>query len=195
MNQPELGIKVSELRQQLGLTQEQLAEECDVSARTIQRIESGDVEPRAFTRNNLGNVLQFDFGEPNCKHEALWLAVLHLSNAFLMLIIPLLIWSLKKGQSLKIDRHGRDVLNFQITMTLLLIGATLFLLVVPPTLLILQGSTNGGIQIWAVILASVSVMPLILIGVYCSVVAIINTLRVLSDKPYRYPLAIPFIKA
>ena len=35
MNQPQLGLKVSELRQQKGLTQEQLAERCEVSIRTI----------------------------------------------------------------------------------------------------------------------------------------------------------------
>jgi transcriptional regulator with XRE-family HTH domain len=45
MNQPYLGQKVSELRQLKGLTQEQLAEKCEVSTRTIQRIESGEVDP------------------------------------------------------------------------------------------------------------------------------------------------------
>ncbi len=48
MNQPDLGLKVSELRQQKGLTQERLAELCEVSPRTIQRIESGEVDPRAL---------------------------------------------------------------------------------------------------------------------------------------------------
>ena len=43
MNQPDLGLKITELRQQKNLTQEKLAEYCDVSTRTIQRIESGDV--------------------------------------------------------------------------------------------------------------------------------------------------------
>jgi len=37
MNQPDLGLKITELRQLKGLTQEKLAEYCDVSARTIQR--------------------------------------------------------------------------------------------------------------------------------------------------------------
>lgn len=37
MNQPDLGLKVSELRQEKNLTQEQLASYCEVSARTIQR--------------------------------------------------------------------------------------------------------------------------------------------------------------
>ena len=35
MNQPDLGLKIAELRQQKGLTQEKLAEYCEVSTRTI----------------------------------------------------------------------------------------------------------------------------------------------------------------
>ena len=38
MKQPELGLKVTELRQQKGLNQEKLAEMCEVGSRTIQRI-------------------------------------------------------------------------------------------------------------------------------------------------------------
>ena len=33
MNQPDLGLKIVELRQQKGLTQEKLAEYCEVSTR------------------------------------------------------------------------------------------------------------------------------------------------------------------
>ena len=49
MNQPDLGLKVVELRQEKGLTPEQLEEMCEVSPRTIQRIESGEVDPRAYS--------------------------------------------------------------------------------------------------------------------------------------------------
>jgi transcriptional regulator with XRE-family HTH domain len=48
MNQPQLGLKVSELRQQKGLTQGQLAERCEVSPLTFQVIESGEVDRRAL---------------------------------------------------------------------------------------------------------------------------------------------------
>ena len=82
MNQPDLGLKVSELRQQKNLTQEQLAERCEVSTRTIQRIESGEVDPRAYTLHCLGEALEFDFGVENAANENLWLAVLHLSSIF-----------------------------------------------------------------------------------------------------------------
>src|SRR5512141_1289476 len=114
MNQPDLGLKVAELRQQKGLTQERLAELCEVSLRTIQRIESGEVDPRAYTLHCLGTALEFDFGEDNTAHEDWWLAALHLSSIFCILLIPLALWSWKKNQSYKIDQQGRLVLNFQI---------------------------------------------------------------------------------
>jgi transcriptional regulator with XRE-family HTH domain len=49
MNQPELGKKIAELRKAKGLTQEELVEKCNISVRTLQRIESGDVMPRSYT--------------------------------------------------------------------------------------------------------------------------------------------------
>jgi len=112
MRQPDIGLKVAELRAEKGITQEYLAENCEVSARTIQRIESGEVEPRAFTLNSLSNILGFDFNQDQTQNETLWLTILHLSCVFSNIIVPLLIWSWKKGHSYKIDKHGRDVLNF-----------------------------------------------------------------------------------
>lgn len=101
MNQPDLGLKIAELRQQKGLTQEKLAEYCEVSARMIQRIGSGEVEPRAFTRNSLSNILAFDFGKGNTNNQSLWLALLYLSSAVCTVFVPLLLWSWKKDQSYK----------------------------------------------------------------------------------------------
>ena len=49
MEQPNLGKRISELRKAKGLTQEELAEKCKISARTLQRIEADAVTPRAFT--------------------------------------------------------------------------------------------------------------------------------------------------
>lgn len=49
MKQPELGNKVLELRQSLGLTQAELAERSNVSLRTIQRVEALEVTPRGYT--------------------------------------------------------------------------------------------------------------------------------------------------
>jgi uncharacterized Tic20 family protein len=194
MNQPDLGLKVTELRQQKGLTQEQLAERCEVSARTIQRIESGEVDPRAYTLHCLGEALEFDFGEENTSNENLWLTVLHLSSVFCIVIVPLLLWSWKKNQSYKIDQHGRLVLNFQITMTLSLFAALFFMLVGLPALILLSMDMGEGFVILASTLAILSILPFIFIGIFCTYQGVVNAMRALADKPVRYALSIPFVK-
>jgi len=49
MTQPELGRKIADLRKAQGLTQEELVDRCNLSVRTLQRIESGEVVPRSHT--------------------------------------------------------------------------------------------------------------------------------------------------
>jgi uncharacterized Tic20 family protein len=193
MNQPDLGLKVAELRSQKGLTQEQLAEYCEVNVRSIQRIESGEVEPRLFTRNSLSNMLEFDFGEENTQNETLWLALLHLSSVFCIVFIPLVLWSWKKKQSYKIDKQGREVLNFQITVTMMLFAAS-FCLMLAPAGLILMSEMGGEPNSVMGLLTLLIPLPLIAIGIFCTYQGIVNTVRSLTDKPVHYPLSIPFVK-
>jgi len=193
MKQPDLGIKVSELRKEKGFTQEQLAEFCEITPRTIQRIESGEVEPRAFTRNSLSNVLEFDLGKNDLENERFWLSALHLSSMFCIVLIPLLIWSWLKTRSYQIDKHGRQVLNFQITVTLALFTGALCLIVGLPAMLIFMEQGAGNITLMS-ILALISVLPMALIGIFNTIQGIKNTIRVLDDKPTHYPLSIKFLK-
>ncbi len=196
MNQPELGLKVVELRQQKGLTQEQLAERCEVSPRTIQRIESGEVDPRAYTLQCLGNALEFDFCVENTAKENIWLAILHLSSIICIVIVPLLLWSWKKNQSVKIDQQGRQVLNFQITMTLTLFAGALLLIAFPLVLVVINEfrltAVQGGPD--SMLLAICAPLPLILTGIYCTYQGVVNAMRALSDKPVHYALSIPFVR-
>ncbi len=60
MKQPELGRKVSELRKAKGLTQEELVEKCNISVRTLQRIEMGEVTPRIYTIKTILAALEYD---------------------------------------------------------------------------------------------------------------------------------------
>lgn len=60
MKQPALGIKISELRKSKGLTQEELVEQCNISVRTIQRIEAGEVTPRSYTIKTILSALDYD---------------------------------------------------------------------------------------------------------------------------------------
>ena len=57
MKQPALGKRISELRKEKGLTQEELVEQCNINVRTIQRIEAGEVNPRSYTIKTILEVL------------------------------------------------------------------------------------------------------------------------------------------
>ncbi|HEY0055544.1 MAG TPA: helix-turn-helix domain-containing protein [Pedobacter sp.] len=61
MKQPELGIKLAEIRKEKGITQEDLVQKCNVTVRTIQRIESGDVTPRPLTLKLIAEALDCDW--------------------------------------------------------------------------------------------------------------------------------------
>ena len=60
MKQPDLGKKIAELRKAKGFTQEELVEKCNLSVRTLQRIESGEVTPRSYTIRTIFTALGYD---------------------------------------------------------------------------------------------------------------------------------------
>jgi transcriptional regulator with XRE-family HTH domain len=60
MKQPELGRKIIELRKEKGLTQEELVDKCNISVRTLQRIEAGEVTPRDYTIKTILAALDYD---------------------------------------------------------------------------------------------------------------------------------------
>lgn len=60
MKQPELGKYIANLREAKGLTQEELVSNCNISVRTLQRIESGKVIPRSYTLKAIATVLDCD---------------------------------------------------------------------------------------------------------------------------------------
>jgi transcriptional regulator with XRE-family HTH domain len=65
MKQPELGLKLNELRHQKSLTQKEVSDLCNVDVRTIQRIETGEVIPRLSTLKLIAVVLDIDISEFN----------------------------------------------------------------------------------------------------------------------------------
>jgi transcriptional regulator with XRE-family HTH domain len=60
MTQPNLGKKIADLRKAKGLTQEELVEKCNISVRTLQRIESGEGSPRSYTLRIIFDALDYD---------------------------------------------------------------------------------------------------------------------------------------
>lgn len=63
MEQPEFGEKLAKIRKAKGFTQDELAEKCNITVRTIQRLESGAVNPRTFTIKALSFALEYNFLE------------------------------------------------------------------------------------------------------------------------------------
>ena len=57
MNNLNLALRVKELRNRKGFSQETLAEESSLSLRTIQRIENNESIPRGDTLKRLANAL------------------------------------------------------------------------------------------------------------------------------------------
>lgn len=78
MKQPELGRKITLLRKEKGFTQEELVDKCNISVRTLQRIEAGEVTPRSYTVKTILAALDYDLSkisddDGNKKSFAEWL--------------------------------------------------------------------------------------------------------------------------
>jgi len=61
MNPKELGQQIILSRKKIGITQAELADRCGLNIRSVQRLESGSVHPRAYTVRIINEVLGTDF--------------------------------------------------------------------------------------------------------------------------------------
>lgn len=175
------GQRIKELRIKKGMTQEELAEKTELSVRTIQRIENGEVDPRSYTLQAIASALEIDYNELNIMDDiefekkaqtenTIWLALLHLSGLFIMLFPPIIIWAWKKNTIKDIDSHAIDVVNFQLSMLIYMIPAGLLVLLL------------------------IGLPIVIFLGIFSTVVIIINAIKVINNQPYKYPWCIKILK-
>ena len=175
------GQKIKDLRIKKGMTQEELANKTELSVRTIQRIENGEVDPRSYTLHSIASALDVDYNELNLidnielerkiqTENKIWLALLHLSGLFIMLFPPIIIWVWKKHAIKDIDSHAIDVINFQLSMWIYLIPSGLLVLLL------------------------IGLPIVIFLGIFSTVVIIINTIKVLNNQPYKYRWSIKILK-
>ena len=129
MNNQNLATKIKDLRTRKGLSQEQLSEETKLSLRTIQRIEKGESTPRGDTLIKLTNALGVtpdDLLEWAETEDRGYLGLLNLSaliflvQPLLAIIIPLVMWILKREKVRHVDDTGKQLISFQITWILTL---------------------------------------------------------------------------
>ncbi len=129
MKNPHLAIRVKELRNQKGMSQEILAEESGLSLRTVQRIENGESNPTGDTLKRLSDALQvnpdelIDWTIKENKDYLIFLNLSALSFIFfplLGILVPFIMWTSKKGKLKSVNKIGRELINFEITWTILL---------------------------------------------------------------------------
>lgn len=132
------GEKITHLRKSRGLTQEELAENARVNLRTVQRIESGDTEPRVTTLRALCNAMNVNIEEVIetglCENRSI-LFWLHLTPAAVFLlplgniILPLILWLSHKDKTSHVREQGANIINFQIlwyVVTVIIVGILMF---------------------------------------------------------------------
>ena len=83
---------------------------------------------------------------------------------------PLIVWLVKRGESAEIDEHGKESVNFQISMLIYNAIALLLCLVL------------------------IGIPLLIVLWILNTVFVIIASIQASEGKLYRYPISIRFIK-
>lgn len=110
------------------------------------------------------------------KEERFWAMLCHFSIfvghfiPFGNIIAPLIIWLMKKNESSFVDHHGKESLNFQISLLIYIIISVILAFVLIGFVL--------AIALW----------------IFSLVIVIIAGVKANDGEWYRYPLTIRFIK-
>ncbi len=185
MNKKSINENLAYQRKLKGYTQEELSEKTTVGVRTIQRIEKGDVQPHLQTVKLLAIGLEVEVEDlivlDNPNEEVVkrkWMLLLHGSPflgfiiPFANILFPLFFWIHKAEDNKIYDAHGRAVINFHCTITLLFIVSLLAFFPFPG----INFFGTGAVFLFGII------------------VSIKNLMSALSSQTYHYPLSIPFFK-
>jgi len=85
-------------------------------------------------------------------------------------IVPLVIWITKRNEVINMDRHGKAILNFRISMFI-------YLLVCVPLILFF----------------GLGLIGFLVIGIFYFIFPIINAIKASNNEEPNYPLSIQFI--
>ncbi|MFA0961467.1 DUF4870 domain-containing protein [Roseivirga sp. BDSF3-8] len=113
---------------------------------------------------------------PIPPHEKQWALWCHLSGLagfiipFGNIIAPLIIWQAKKDEYASLDEHGKEVMNFQLSMTLYIFISSILIIVV------------------------IGIFAMMAVGIVSLILTIVAAVEVDKGNFYRYPLTIRFLK-
>lgn len=191
MNKNLLDPRIKELRKQKGMSQELLAEESGLSLRTIQRIENGETNPTGESLKRLSNALNVNPDELidwSIKEDKRYLTFLNLSALtflffpLLGILVPFILWTSRKGKIKNINKLGKNLINFEITWTLLLFFIPFLCFLIMKIRLI----ENLTLSIIFIVIGVMYLINLIFI--------LLNTLRISNEKAIIYSPKINFLR-
>ena len=112
-----------------------------------------------------------------------WCMLAHLS-AFAGLIVPmgnvigpLIVWLLKRDQSAEIDEHGKESVNFQISMTIYIAGLSVIAFI-----------------LMFILIGFLLIPVIVIMFIVDAVFVIIASIKANDGQMYRYPLTIRLVK-
>ncbi|MDX1470845.1 MAG: serine hydrolase [Flavobacteriaceae bacterium] len=185
MENQSIGNNLIYQRKLKGYSQQELSEKTQVTVRTIQRIEKGEVNPHLQTVKLLATALSIEVEDlmvlDNPKEESIktkWLLLIHgtpllgLAVPFCNVLFPLFLWIHKRDDNPIYDRHGAKVINFQITALILFLLSFIALITV---------------QKWGFIMF-ISILPLTII------IVLVNIIMAVKNHKCYYPFSLPILK-
>jgi uncharacterized Tic20 family protein len=204
MKNNELAQRLKTLRNRKGFSQEELSEKAGLSLRTIQRIENGETEPRGDSLKRLAlafdvpldEIVDWTIQEDNGFVSSLNLSALSfIIFPLLGILVPLIIWISKKDKIKKVNEVAKDLLNFQITWTMIFfvgfIGVSLNFF----SSMDIQGDVSPSMI--SAHMTSRLTINLVFIGamyLFNVVMIVINAIRINNDKSTRYYPKIGFLR-
>ena len=116
-------------------------------------------------------------GDHPTKDERTWAMLCHFSTLFIFLgipfsniLAPLIIWLIKKEEMPFLNDQGKEVVNFQITMTICILVSALFCIIL------------------------IGIPFLIGLLIYNFIITIVAAISANDGKSYRYPINLRLIK-
>ena len=110
------------------------------------------------------------------KDERTWAMLSHFSALCMFIfpfgniLAPLIIWLIKKDEMPFVEDQAKEVLNFQISMTIYFIGSIILIIVL------------------------IGIPILIVLGIFNVIITIIAGIKANDGKSYRYPINLKLIK-
>lgn len=102
--------------------------------------------------------------------ENLYLLLMHLSQFLTSFILPLIMWIVGKDKSQRVDFHGKEIMNFEISCIIWIIVGIITIPII------------------------VGIVILSLVGVFMTVCIIVAAVKASSGEDWHYPITIKFLK-